>query len=209
MAIGLAAWYWQSGDVPFVAPAGAFDELGNPVVLMFTIDRCGKACELARKQLHQRNVIFHEILIDPQQQDDPNVRLWKRLGEDGFPYIVAGDERMVGSGTASMMANFLGRSFGEKYLTRAERKFYRQHFYSDGTPKIVMYASDDCRFCTDLREEFVSNGVAFLEIDVEKSSYRERIRETMDISGYPVTWVGYTRVDGTSLAAIDRVYRNY
>ena len=209
LALGAGVWSWQNGSLPFLSPAGAFDEAGNPVVWFFTIDRCGKPCKMGRNLLDSRRVDYEEILIDPQDDSDPNVQLWKKVGKDGFPLIVAGNERIVGSGTPPMLATMLGRAFGDRYLTGFERKLFRNHFYEDGSPRIVMYGADWCPHCRRLREEFNADNVDFVEIDVDKSAYKDRILKTMQIAGYPATWVGYTRVRGTSLRAVEKTRNRY
>lgn len=209
LALGAGIWSWKEGKLPFLSPAGAFDEAGNPVVWIFTIDNCGKPCELGLNQLQRRRVSYEEKRIDPQDGNDPNVKLWKSAGRGGFPLIVAGNERIEGSGTAPMHATMLGRSFGEKYLTGFEKSLFRKHFYDDGSPRIVMYGADWCPHCKRLRDEFHANSVDFVEIDVEKSAYREQILKTMEIAGYPATWVGYSRVNGTDLRAVETTRNGY
>lgn len=208
-ALGVGIWQWQTGNLPFLSTAGAFDEAGNPVVWIFTIDQCGEPCELGRKQLQRRRVKFEEKRIDPGNSSDPNVKLWKAVGRGGFPLIVAGNERIEGSGTTPMHATMLGRSFGDKYLSGFEKSLFRKHFYDDGSPKIVMYGADWCPHCKKLREEFHANNVDFIEIDVEKSAYKEQILKTMEIAGYPATWVGYNRVRGTNLRAVEKTRSSY
>ena len=53
------------------------------------------------------------------------------------------------------------------------------------------------------------DNVDYIEIDVEKSAYKNRIIKTMEIGGYPATWVGYTRVNGTDLRAVNKVRNAY
>ena len=108
-----------------------------------------------------------------------------------------------------MHATMLGRSFGEKYLTGFEKRLFRKHFYEDGSPKIVMYGADWCPYCKKLRDEFHANGVDYIEIDVDRSAYKDEILRTMQINGYPATWVGYTRVRGTDLSAVERTRNSY
>ncbi len=81
-ALGLAGWYWQQGGLPFFAPAGAFDEAGNPEVWIFTIDNCGKACDMGRNNLRSRRVDYREFRINPNDGDNPDVQLWKDVAGD-------------------------------------------------------------------------------------------------------------------------------
>jgi glutaredoxin len=210
VAIGVGFWYWDRGELPFMSAPGVFDENGDPQVLMFIIDNCGKACKMGRDGLQRRRVAFSEIKIDPRDDSDENVRLWKSLGApNGFPLIVAGKEKIVGSGSNPEMVALLGRNFGDQYLTRTERRYFEQHFYADGSPRIVMYGADWCPYCKKLREEFEANDIDYIEIDVEKSGEQKRISETMGVYGYPTTWVGYARVNGTNLKAVNATLKSY
>jgi len=210
VAIVAGAWYWHNGEIPFASPAGAFDSNGDPKVLMFTIDNCGKPCSMGRTGLKSRRVAFEEINIDPRAGDDEYTKLWKSFGAtNGFPLIVAGSEKMVGSGGNPQMVALLGRSFGDQYLTRNERRYFERHFYADGSPRIVMYGADWCPHCKRLREEFEDNDIDFIEIDVEKSGDRKTMTRTLQINGYPATWVGYTRVNGSNLRAVEKTLKSY
>jgi glutaredoxin len=203
--IGFAVWSWNTGRLPFMSTAGAFDEEGNPLVWIFTIKNCGKACEIGRQNLKRRRVDFEEILIDPNNDNDPDVQLWKNVGKGGFPLIVAGDFKIKNSGSLPMLQEMLGKNFGELYLTRAERKLFKNHFYSDGTPRIVLYGADWCPYCKKLREDLNANNIDFLEIDVDKSRDKQQIINTLDIPGYPAVWVGYTRVKGSDFRAVKKL----
>ena len=123
--IGAGVWYWNGAELPFTSASGAFDDYGEPEVLMFTIDNCGKACKMGREGLQRRRVAFSEINIDPDDGSDENVRLWKSFGAtNGFPLIVAGKEKIVGSGSKPQILALLGRNFGNQYLTRTERRYF-------------------------------------------------------------------------------------
>lgn len=210
MIIGFGAWQWHQGELPFLSPAGAFDEAGNPAVWLFTVKNCGKPCQEARSQLNRRRVSFEEKLIDPQDSSDENVKLWKKMRQgNGFPLIVAGKEKLVGGGSRPRMATLLALNFGDKHLTSTEKRYFKKHFYQDGSPKIIMYGADWCPYCKKLREELQANNVDFIEIDVEKSGEKERMSKTMAITGYPATWVGYTRVNGSNLKAVKKTLNSY
>jgi glutaredoxin len=209
VAIGAGAWYWDKGGFSFGEEAGAFDENSNPLVWMFTVDNCGKPCDSGRNDLKRRRVSFEEKRIDINNESDENVKLWKSMHSGNrFPLIVAGSEKLVGSDRPEI-AGILGMSFGDKYLNKTEKRYFEQHFYADGSPRIVMYATDWCGYCKKLRGEFAANNVDYLEIDVEKSGEQQRISETMGVYGYPTTWVGYARVNGTNLKAVNAALNSY
>lgn len=205
VALGVGAWYWSTGQLPFMPSAGAYDEAGNPVVWIFTVANCGRPCEMGRQNLESRDVDYEEKLIDPNNDNDPNVQLWKDVGKGGFPLIVGGDTRITGSGTQSMIQTMLGKNFGGRYFTSFEKSLFKEHFYPDGSPRIVVYGADWCPYCKKLREEFHAESIDYIEIDVDKSAYKKRIIQTMEIPGYPAVWVGYTRVNGSDLRAVKKV----
>lgn len=204
----VAGWHLNDGKIPFLSPAGAYDDSGNPVVWLFTVDGCGQPCQTSLYEMQRRRVPYREKRIDPHGTDDDDVKFWKRSGRNAFPMIAIGDEVVVGP-SHSALASALALNFGETYLTGNERALFRQHFYADGSPRIVMYGADWCGYCRKLRTEFEDDNVDYIEIDVEKSAYREQITRTMEIHGYPSTWVGYTRVDGITLRAVKSTLRSY
>jgi len=206
--LGVAAWHFQGGDMPFLSSAGAYDSAGNPAVWLFTIDGCGKPCELSRNELKKRRVGFEEKHIDINNSDDEDVKFWSRNGRNSFPLIAAGSE-IVNGPSAAQLATALGLTYGDKYLTRNEKILFKQHFYADGSPKIVMYGADWCPYCKKLRTEFIDNKVDFVEIDVDKHAQKQAISRTMEINGYPATWVGYTRVNGSTLRDVNKVLKSY
>jgi len=209
VAIGVGVWSWDKGGLPFVDEAGAFDESRNPLVWIFTVDNCGKSCESGRNALKYRRVNFEEKRIDINNESDENVKLWKSLrSNNSFPLIVAGSEKIVGSDRPAV-ASILGMNYGDRYLSKTEKRYFKRHFYADGSPKIVMYGTDWCGFCKKLRDEFEANNVDYIEIDVEKSGEQEKISKTMGVYGYPTTWVGYSRVKGTNLKAVKVALKAY
>ena len=209
IAIGFGAWQLLQGNSPFSAEAGAFDDADRPLVYLFTIDNCGKPCEMGRNDLKRRRVDYRELPIDINNDDDENTRLWNRFRSNNrLPLIVAGSEKLVGANRPEI-AGILGMNYGDKYLSNTEKRYFRQHFYADGSPRVVIYGADWCGYCAKLREELDAGDVDFIEIDVEKSGEQKRMSETMGVYGYPTTWVGYARVQGIDLKAVKAAMRRY
>ena len=203
-----AGWHYTGGKIPFLSPAGAFDGAGNPEIWLFTVDGCGEPCKRSRIEMRNRRLPFIEKHIDVNDEASEDVKFWSSHGRNTFPLIAVGDEIVRGS-SHSALASALALNFGEQYLTRYERSLFKRHFYPDGSPKIVMYGADWCGFCRKLRTEFDENDVDYIEIDVEKSPSKSQISQIMEIQGYPATWVGYTRVKGVTLSAVNSTLRNY
>jgi len=187
--------------------AGSFDKSGNPALVIFTVAGCGDACETTVAELKARRAPFEELVVDPSNSSDENLKSMKRLGGNSVaPFIAAGYSKVAGSSTAQL-AGVLGENFGKSYLTSEERRYFREHFADDGKPRIVMYAASWCGYCAKLRKELQDGKIDFLEIDVEKSEERQQLTRTMYISGYPTTWLGYRKVEGASASDVKQVMR--
>jgi len=195
---GLAIWYWQKGGFSS-SGSSAVDENGNAAVLVFTFDDCGKPCTDGIKELDKRGVPYEELVISQDEPDSENFKRWQSLGRGAFPFIVAGEEKVIGSSKAQL-ATLLGKNFGEEYLTTDEKRYFSKHFEADGSPKIVLYGTSWCPACAKLREDMDAEGVDFVDIDVEANgdSAKMDVLTTMEIQGYPATWFGYQRMRGTS-----------
>lgn len=208
-AIGFGVWQWTQGGFPSFSQVNAFDEAGNPVVKVYTVDDCGKPCDMALNELKRRRVKFEEKRIDPNNETDEDVEEWKKLGRNSFPLILSGEEKINGSGTPAAMATMLGLNYDDKYLTSTEQRLFKNHFNPDGSPKIVVYGTSWCPGTKKLREELQASNVDFVEVDVERTGNQDRLLRTMEIGGYPATWVGYTRVNGTNLKSVNTVLNDY
>ncbi|MGV1014689.1 MAG: hypothetical protein ACOYB4_06935, partial [Methyloceanibacter sp.] len=55
----------------------AFDQNGNPLTLLFTIDNCGKPCDDVAELLDKRQVNYEEIIVRPEGTPDPR---WEAFG---------------------------------------------------------------------------------------------------------------------------------
>jgi glutaredoxin len=154
--------------------------------------------------LSARGVAFQEKEIDPSNDQDKDVQLWREMGNNVFPLTLAG--RSIARGMSKWdLISLLCENFGEQYLTLDEQKYLQRHFDANGKPKVVLYGTDRCPSCAGLRKDFRDNGIDFVDIDVEKSGEFDKIVRVMDIPGYPATWVGYTRVNGVTFSDIKAV----
>jgi len=205
---GLAAagWYFHtqqsaSGDLP-----KAVDQQGNAEVWVFTHADCGTPCTDILQDLKKRRLAFVEKSINPNDRSNPDSQIWRRQGDKQFPLVMIGEARLQ-KATVPLMAGFLADHFGADVLHSGENRFFKEHFNSDGSPRIVMYSTSWCGYCRRLRQELVDNQVAFTEIDIEKHSTSKLLTSTLGIRGVPTTYVGYKRVAGSNLAAINKVIK--
>jgi glutaredoxin len=194
-----AYWYWDKGQLPFCGNStAAVDAAGNSAVWLFTFDDCGDSCANAVRELRNRNVPFEEKVISPERRDEPDFKIWQGYGTgNNFPLLVVGEQTLTGFYVPNM-ASLLGKAFGETYLTHNEKRYFKAHFNTDGSPRIVLYGTDWCPHCAALRKKLKGNHVSFEDVDVEKSGDKNQLLQTMGIAGYPATWVGYTRVKNGS-----------
>lgn len=203
--LGAGVWYWQGGKLPFASGPAAVDASGNPQVWVFTFKGCGGPCNDALSDLKNRGVAFTEKQINPDDSSDADVQIWRSHGKPTFPLILVGNGKTIGFSRPELAA-LLAENLGDKALHESERRYFKKHFNSDGSPRIVMYGADWCGYCDRLRKEFVENNVDFTEIDVEKSGEKMLMANTLGIRGYPTTWVGYRRVNGSNLSAVKRAF---
>jgi glutaredoxin len=200
IAIIAGVWYWQKhGSTNKVA----FDKDGKAAVVVYTTSQCGP-CKDAVNMLSARGVSFQEKEIDPSNDQDKDVQLWREMGNNVFPLTLAGHSIVRGMSKWDLIS-LLCENFGEQYLTLDEQKYFQRHFDANGKSKVVLYGTDWCPSCAGLRKDFRDNGIDFVDIDVEKSGEFDKIVRVMDIPGYPATWVGYTRVNGVTFSDIKAV----
>jgi len=198
VAIG-ALYYFKPGLFPAFGHKGAFDAKGNPQVLVFTDSNCADWCAKAMQDLRERGVSFQELHL--AESEAIRDRYQKLGGTGTIPYVVVGSQVVPGYHKGKM-ASALGRAYGDKYLTRAEHIFYASHFKPDGSPTVYMYGASWCGYCRIMREELEKRHIPYAEVDVEKSSDRALIEDAMAIDGFPVTYVGYERIDGEKVDAV-------
>ena len=67
-----------------------------------------------------------------------------------------------------------------------------------GKPTVTMYATDWCPYCKQAREYFARNGIAYVELDIEKSETAKAEHKSIGGRGIPVILVGNERMNGFS-----------
>ncbi len=196
--IAAGVWYWQKYSS---ARDVILDEAGNPAVLIYTEKQCGAACEVARNMLDSRGVPYQEKELDLEDEQNEDVKRWRRIGGNRLPLTLAGHSK-VNTASKWELIGLLGNNFGDTYLTQEEQGYFARHFDASGAPMVVLYGTSWCPGCAKLRKELEEHGVSFVDIDVEKSGEFEKLTRVMEIPGYPATWVGYNRVNGFTFDAV-------
>ncbi|MEE9334843.1 MAG: glutaredoxin domain-containing protein [Granulosicoccaceae bacterium] len=199
--VGALFWAYNAKLLPGMnGPGGAFAEDGTAKILLFTTPECKEPCAKIVGELHRRRAKFEQVVVS-QHDDDENTQRWVKQGRRKFPFLLAGGfSSTVANGPE--VASVLAKTYGLKYLNRDEKKLYGGHFNDYDEPIVVMYGADWCPYCQKLQKELREANIAFVEIDVPKHRNKASISKTMDIRGYPSTWVGFHRVSGNDIDSV-------
>lgn len=176
----------------FLAQKGAFDADGNPTVLLFTFDNCGKPCADAEKLLGQRQVDYEEIVVSDGKAQQERLESFGNIHT--LPFTVIGSEQVVGYNKWETVSA-LATTFGPGYLTRYESNIFARNFTPGGEPKLVMYTMNGCGYCEKAMEYLQQEGIAFEErntsIDFSAKSELNYFQ-----AGTPLIFYGYRRYAG-------------
>ena len=175
----------------FTANKDAFDDKGNPIVLVFTMDNCGAPCSDVLGDLRSKDIAFEEINI----MTDEGRKRFEKYKERRLPLTVIGRQKIVGNNLQEIKAA-LAENYGMDALNGAEQLVMQNHFDEQGNPQVVMYGTSWCPYCKKMRAYFEKNSIPYTEIDVEASDAAKLDYETLKGRGYPLTYVGYRRIDG-------------
>ena len=190
-----AVYAFKPGLFSFINNKGAFDGLGNPVTLVFTHNQCGRPCDDAVTLLEQRGIDYSLHSLD---NNEASQALWKDYGSvNSFPNIIVGNDKVYGS-YKSRIVSVLAMNYGDSVLTSTEHNYIKNHFYDDGSDKLVMYGASWCGYCKKVREALDDKNIDYIEIDVEKSSQGKAMTNALEITGYPLVYYGYKRLEGPS-----------
>ena len=139
---------------------GAFDKNGNPEAVLFTIDNCAKPCADVKRLLDKRHVEYEEVVVTPGE--DGNKR-WEEFGSVmSAPYLVVGNERIIGSNMLKITFA-IGSVFGDEHLKKIEAEILHINYSADGKPKLVMYTMDGCGYCESAERYFLQEGISYEE----------------------------------------------
>lgn len=71
---------------------------------------------------------------------------------------------------------------------------------------VVLYSAEWCGYCRQARAHFESNGIPFLEYDIETDAKGRRDYKRLNGKSVPIILVNDTRLNGFSASSFDRVY---
>ena len=72
-------------------------------------------------------------------------------------------------------------------------------------PEVKMYATSWCPYCAKARAYFARRGIAYVEVDVEKSRAGRAEYDRLGARGVPVILVGAQRMNGFSEARLSQL----
>lgn len=166
---------------------------GNRHILLFTFADCGEPCEGVRQELQDQGLDFKEYAVDKGEE---NLTLFRKYSAQNALPLTVLEERVVTGYSKSDIRAALASSYGPSMLSADERAYMDRHFYADGKPRVVLYGTGWCPYCKKLREDLRQDHIDFLDVDVEAAPDEGHLKDTLEIHGYPVTYVGYDRVSG-------------
>lgn len=72
--------------------------------------------------------------------------------------------------------------------------------------KVTMYSTSWCGYCKKARKYFTSQGIPFVDYDIEKNARARREYDKLGGRGVPVIVVGKRKMNGFSKGGFDRFY---
>ena len=74
--------------------------------------------------------------------------------------------------------------------------------------RVIMYSTAWCGYCKKAKKYFQENNIAYTEYDIEKDSAARQKYNELGGRGVPVILVGPKRMNGFSVEAFARIYKN-
>lgn len=182
---------------------GAFDANGNAEIIVFGFDGCGKYCDDASKLIKKTRIPFQDVTVGDNNSEEYKLLKSYGLSTNSMPAIIIGDQRFQGY-YPQRLKSALAEHYGPSVLSGPERRAMKSHFNADGSAKFVFYGTSWCGYCKKLRNHLNDNNVIFTEIDVEKNATGKAYYDILKGTGYPLAYIGYRRVGGANISAIDK-----
>ena len=185
---------------PSSTEISAYDETGNPIVLIFTQNNC-QSCDSVLSVLDDREIKYKEINLS----DGKDAQIsFNKYGSRTMPVLIIGKRRLDGYNHGYLISA-LAEEYGWEVLTEEEDDAMRNHFDYEGNPAIVLYSVDWCRYCKQAQQYFEKKGVDYEDKDIETDMIAKQHYDILDGSSIPLIYVGFKRIEGFDSQTLDEI----
>lgn len=146
---------------------GAFNKNGTAKTVLFIHSECGAPCDAALAHLISKSVKVE--VIDVKDNAEGRKLLQTFVGSTILPVLVVGNNIYSGFNIRSYN-EFLYEVKGDSVFSWRDKRVYKQHFNEFNQAKVVLYNGSGCGTCDDLRDDFDSYGIEYIEWDINKDS---------------------------------------
>lgn len=123
------------------------------------------------------------------------------------PYAAGREPASGGLGKWWVLLLLLGAAFWFGRPLWQQRGIEAENALAAGQPAVVLYATDWCGYCKATRELFESNGISYVEHDIEKSSEALSQHRKLGGNGVPLIVVGDEVIKGYNEAALRQLLK--
>ena len=191
----LLSFIWQKD--------GAFTANGTAKALLFVHGECGAPCNAALEHLKSKSI--KPDVIDLKDNADGRTLLLRYVDSTTLPVLVVGNNIYNGFNARSYN-EFLYEIKGDSIFSWRDKRVYKQHFNEFNQPKVVIYSARGCARCSDLRDDFDSYGIEYIEWDINNNS-EAKIRYNILAQAYggssdALLYVGTRRIEAFEVVSV-------
>jgi glutaredoxin len=129
--------------------------------------------------------------------------IYKWIDDQGQMHFSDRPSKQHTSATVKVRIN----SYTHSTITGLDNNSAEINTESSDSRKIIMYSTSWCGYCKKARNFFSSNGIPFVDYDIETSDKGKRDYKKLNGSGVPIILVGKQRMNGFSEAGFKQLYQ--
>ena len=191
----LLSFIWQKD--------GAFNASGTAKALLFVHDECGSPCNAALVHLKSKSI--KPEVIDLKDNAEGRKLLQRYVGSTTLPVLVVGNNIYNGFNARSYN-EFLYEIKGDSIFSWRDKRVFKQHFNEFNQPKVVIYSARSCARCSDLRDDFDSYGIEYIEWDINNNSEAKTryniLAQAYGGSNDALLYVGTRRIEALEVVGV-------